>query len=151
MDAVYIQAALLEDKLVAAPKKNKKFIFNDPFIYHAIAAWLNPVSDPYAQQIKKNLEDPVFASKMVEACVINHFRRRYEKTFYISAAGEVDVAYVDQNRFWPIEIKWAQQLRPEALKQIQKYKNGQIWARVDAFYQVESTLIHPLPWALLAL
>lgn len=151
MDAVYIQAALLEDKLVAAPKKHKKFIFNDPFIYHAIQAWLNPVGNPYEDQIKKGLAEPVFASKIVEACVVSHFRRHYEKTFYISAEQEVDVAYVDGNKFWPIEVKWTQQLRPESLKQIQKYKNGQVWARVDAFHQVGDTVILPLPWVLLAL
>ena len=44
--------------------------------------------------------------------------------------GEVDVAYVDKNRFWPIEVKWRNQMRAKDLKQITKYKNSRIFAKV---------------------
>ena len=33
MDAVFVQSALIEDKLVGAPKKQRKFMFCDPFIF----------------------------------------------------------------------------------------------------------------------
>ncbi len=151
MDAVFVQAALMEDKLVGAPKKHRKFMFNDPFVFHAIQAWLNPLENPFENQIKKTLENPDLVSKLVEACVVSHFRRHYEKTFYIKAEQEVDVAYVDKNKFWPIEVKWTNQLRPEALKQIQKYKNGKIFARVEAVHKIGNIPILPLPWALLSL
>lgn len=48
MDALFIQAALLESKLAPAPKKARKLMFTDPFIFHAIRSLLWPEchSDP---------------------------------------------------------------------------------------------------------
>jgi hypothetical protein len=43
--------------------------------------------------------------KVAEACTVSHFRRFYPK-YYIKEEGEVDIAYVDGGRFWPVEIKW---------------------------------------------
>ena len=148
MDAVFIQAALIEDKLVAAPKKNRKFMFCDPFIFHAIRAWLRPVQDPFKQQILPAINDNVLTSHLVEAVVATHFRRRYA-TYYIKADSEVDIAYVDGDNFWPIEIKWTSQLRPADLKQILKYKNGVIWTQLKSKGQIKHTPKLPLPWALL--
>jgi len=51
MDAAFVQAALMEDKLMASPKKARKLIFTDPFIFHAMRAWLNPCEDPYREQL----------------------------------------------------------------------------------------------------
>jgi predicted AAA+ superfamily ATPase len=148
MDAVFVQAALIEDKLVAAPKKARKFMFNDPFIYHAIYAWLNPTKNPYRDQIQTTINNPILCGKLVESCVITHFRRYYEKTFYIKAEGEVDLAYIEAKAFKPIEIKWTKQLHPKDLKQVLKYKNAQIWAQVYSPGTLENTPILPLPWAL---
>ena len=58
------------------------------------------------------LHDPVLASQVVEACVANHFRRVLP-TYYIKAQAEVDIAYVRNGRFWPVEIKWTNQLTTE--------------------------------------
>jgi hypothetical protein len=113
MEAIFIQHALLEDKLTAAPKKAKKLYFTDPFIYHALNFWLK------IPMLSDNLPS------LVETVVINHIRRRWP-TYYIKAEGEVDIAYIKDHRFFPIEIKWAQQLRPKDLKQIQKYPHGLI-------------------------
>jgi predicted AAA+ superfamily ATPase len=52
MDAVFVQPAILEDKLAAAPKKAKKVMFTDPFIFHAVNSWLNPVDDPFNQKLQ---------------------------------------------------------------------------------------------------
>lgn len=151
MDAVYVQAALIEDKLVGAPKKQRKFMFNDPFIYHAIKSWLNSSKDPYAEQILPSIQDSMLSGALVESCVVTHFRRHYEKTFYIKAEGEVDVAYVDAETYWPIEVKWTNQLRSKDLKQVLKYKNAQIWAHVDYCRTLDNIPVLPLPWALLRL
>ncbi|HKY69585.1 MAG TPA: ATP-binding protein [Gammaproteobacteria bacterium] len=148
MDAVFIQSALIEDKLVAAPKKHRKFMFCDPFIYHAMRAWLTPTSNPFEDQINKAMKDPILCSLIVESVVATHFRRHYP-TYYIKADSEVDIAYIDKNKFWPIEIKWTNQLRPNELKQILKYKNGKIWAKVNNESKIGATPILPLPWALL--
>ena len=38
MDALFIQSALLIEKLMAAHKKVRKLSFTDPFIFHALKA-----------------------------------------------------------------------------------------------------------------
>ncbi len=150
MDAVFVQAALIEDKLVAAPKKQRKFMFCDPFIFHAIRSWLIPTADPFADQITTIINDPIACSQLVEATVATHFRRHYP-TYYIKADNEVDIAYIHKNKFWPIELKWTNQLRPNDLKQILKYPNGEIWAKVKTENKINATKILPLPLALLNL
>ena len=51
MDAAFIQNALIEDKLQPAPKKTKKLIFIDPFIFHALQNWIDPVKNPFEEVI----------------------------------------------------------------------------------------------------
>ena len=150
MDAVFVQAALLEDKLTAAPKKGRKLMFTDPFIYHAIGAWLDPGDDPYVRRITPALADPDLTARLVEACVATHFRRYYP-TYYIKGTGEVDIAYVHRKRFHPIEVKWTQQLRPKSLKQIARYPNGRIWTRSRQRGTIQGVPCEPLPLALLRL
>jgi uncharacterized protein len=147
MDACFIQHALLEDKLVAAPKKRKKVIFNDPFIYHAMRAWLEPSTQAYEEQIIPFLLDPKKESQLIESTVASHFRR-YAPTYYIKAEGEVDIAYIHHKKFWPIEIKWRNQQRPSDLKQISKYPHGVIYAKVTQLSEVNHIPIIPLAEAL---
>jgi hypothetical protein len=150
MDAVFIQAALVEDKLTAAPKKARKLMFTDPFIFHAVRAWLNQVNDPYTQQVTPVISDPNWAARLVKACVATHYRRYYP-TYYIKAKGEVDIAYVDKNRFWPLEIKWTRQIRPKDLKQIAKYPNGRILSRSRQHGEIIRLPVEPLPLTILRL
>lgn len=139
MDAVFIQPALMEHKLTGAPKKAKKVTFRDPFIFHALKLWVNPVQEPYQKQILTDLNNPALSSQLVEACVVNHYAR-YFPTYYIKGEGEVDVAYVDQGRFFPIEVKWTEQLRSGDLKQILKYPKGLILTK-----QMEPGSVHHIP------
>jgi predicted AAA+ superfamily ATPase len=150
MDALFIQAAIIEDKLTAAPKKARKLMFADPFIFHAVKAWLKPGKDPYSQQVAPVISDPNWAARLAEACVATHYRR-YFPTYYIKAEGEVDIAYVDQNRFWPLEIKWTKQLRPKDLKQIAKYPNSRILSRSRYRGEILGIPVEPLPLAMLRL
>ena len=148
MDAVFVQPAIIENKLQAAPKKRKKLMFCDPFIYHAMSDWLNPTEDPYEQQIKPIFSQPEQYANLVEACVSTHFRRFFP-TYYIKSEGEVDVAYVRQGRFWPIEVKWTNQLRPKDLKQVAKYNNAEIYAKTMRDTVINGVPTRPLPLALL--
>ena len=148
MDAVAVVPALREDKLGPAPKKAKKLTFCDPFILHAVRAWLEPSTDPFEHQVLVASQDPVWASQIVEACVANHFRRFYP-TYYIKAQGEVDIAYVRDGRFWPVEIKWANPMRPKTLKQIARYDNGEIWSKSRYAGEIEGVKVRPLPIELL--
>jgi len=148
MDALFTQQALLEDKLMGAPKKARKLLFIDPFIYHSLRAWLFPTQQAYQDQIQPAIEDSILASQLTEAVVASHYYRRYP-TYYIKAEGEVDVAYVDHRKFWPIEIKWTNQLRVKDLKQIKKYKNGLILAKTLVSGKLENIPVMPLPLVLL--
>lgn len=150
MDVVFIQSALREDKLTAAPKKAKKLAFTDPFIFHAIRAWLSPTENPYQTQIEPAINDAELVSKLVEACVTTHYQRLYP-TYYIKAEGEVDIAYVEKNRFFPIEIKWSNQIRPNEIKQIKKYPQGRILAKTRVAGNIGAIPVEPLPLALLAI
>jgi predicted AAA+ superfamily ATPase len=147
MDVLFIQSALLEDKLTAAPKKAKKVVFQDPFIFHAIRAWLWPTLDPYNEQIKPALKDTELCSKLVEACTITHYARIYP-TYYIKAEGEVDIAYIENNKFWPVEVKWTQQTRPKDLKQVLKYSNSIILTKSKEVKEINGIKSLPLPPAL---
>lgn len=150
MDVVFVQSAILEDKLTAAPKKAKKLMFCDPFIFYALNAWVDPVADPFHDQVLAINKDPVRVSKLVEACVATHFHRFYP-TYYIKAEGEVDLAYVDKKKFWPIEVKWTNQLRSKDLKQIGKYSNGEIWGKIKSSGEINAIKSYPLPLKLLQL
>lgn len=147
MDALFIQHALLVDKLVAAPKKARKLTFTDPFIYHALKCWLNPTENPFAQ-IEKDIQDPMISAALVESVVANQFRRHHP-TYYIKAEGEIDVAYVFEKKFFPIEIKWRNQLRPEDLKHIKKFPRARVFSKTMSRGFVDGIAIEPLPWALL--
>lgn len=147
MDALFMQSALMEDKLVAAPKKARKLVFTDPFIFHAVKSWIFPEKNTYESQIKTVLKDPELSSSLVEACVVAHYRRFYP-TYYIKADGEVDIAYVDKRRFWPIEVKWGNQIRTKDLKQITRYQNAKIFTKFKAPGQIQGIPTEPLPLAL---
>jgi len=150
MDAVFVQPAIREDKLAAAPKKARKVLFTDPFIFHGVNAWLNPVKDPFTQQVQPLTTDSAWASKLTEACAITLYRRKFP-TYYIKAKGEIDIAYINKNRFWPVEIKWTRQMRPKPLKQIAKYSNGKILTKLTAKGEMNGVPTEPLPLALLRL
>lgn len=138
LDVVFIQPALLENKLTAAPKKPKKLHFRDPFICRALQDWL---------AAEKREEPSVDEATLVEGIVATHISRLFP-TFYIKAAGEVDVAYVQEDRFLPVEVKWSNQTRPKDLKQIAKYENGMIWRRQRSEEQVSGVPCRFLPLAL---
>lgn len=147
MDAVFVQSAIREDTLTPAPKKRKKVMFCDPFIYHAMRAWLTPQTSPFDTQIMPIFQNTMLYSEMVEACIITHIRR-YFPTYYIKSEGEVDIAYVKDKRFYPIEVKWTSQIRPKDLKQILKYSNGQIFAQQRYHSDIQGLPVTPLPLAL---
>lgn len=147
MDAVYVQPALLEDKLCAAPKKARKVMFADPFVYHAIKQWIKPAKDFYVSQIAPILNHADECGLLVEATVVTHYRRFYP-TYYIKAEGEVDLAYVLNNKFWPIEIKWTNQIRIAELKQALKYSNSRIFTKVQQAKKFDNITSEFLPLAL---
>lgn len=140
----------MEDTLRPAPKKARKLSFRDPFIHHAVRAWLEPSPDPFEEQIKPAVADERLAAQLAEASVASHLARLYP-TYYIKAAGEVDVAYVKGRRFWPVEVKWTRQVRPHDLKQVAKYRNSVICTRLAQPGEIAGVPTLPLPLFLLRL
>jgi predicted AAA+ superfamily ATPase len=137
MNALIVLEALAEHNLTAAPKKAKKLYFEDPFIFHAVERLLGK-------------SEPDCASKLVETIAIAAFKRRYGKTYYIKGdKGEVDIAYVKGESFFPVEIKWTTQLRPEDLKQVMVYKNSLILGRQRCASQIAQVPCLPLVYYLL--
>ena len=63
----------------------------------------------------------------------------------------MDIAYVRDDRFWPVEIKWTNQLRPKTLKQIARYGNGEIWSKQRRSAEINGVKVLPLPVALLGI
>lgn len=147
MDVIFVQQALIEDKLVGAVKKARKLIFTDPFIYHAIYCWLNSCEDPFHNQILPAINDPIISSYLVECCVASHYHRWYP-TYYVKAEGEIDIAYVKNKKFWPVEVKWRNQVRSKDLKQIQKYPNGIVLGKQSMVRPINSIMSYPLAWYL---
>jgi predicted AAA+ superfamily ATPase len=148
IDALFIQKAIMLDKLVGAPKKARKLTFTDPFIFHAMRYWLSSsASDPQIT-IDADINNPLLCAELVEGVVSNHYRRYYP-TYYIKAKGEIDIAYVDQNTCWPVEIKWCNQLRLHELKELKKYPNTKVLSKQYSFGKVNGIVVEPLPLALL--
>jgi hypothetical protein len=150
MGALFVQKALREDTLTGAPKKARKVAFCDPFIFHAVQSWLRQAQDPFAELVRPILDDPERTGQLVEACTAAHYDRHFP-TYYIKGEGEVDIAYIKDDRFWPVEVKWTGQLRPKALKQISKYPNSRILARQSTPSMIENIPVGFLPQALLHL
>jgi hypothetical protein len=148
MDVLFIQSALLEDKLLPAPKKPRKLAFMDPFIFHALRAWLWPTADPYQTQVITALNDNVISTQLIKACVATHFNR-YFPTYYIKSTGVVDIAYIKQKHFWPIQIQWSDELPAKDIKQLTKYPNSLILSNNQQYKELKEIPIIPLPLALL--
>jgi len=129
--------------LAAAPKKARKLFFADPFIHHSVRQFLDL---PVPSRIEDLEKDEI--PGLVESCFVSHFKRG-GPTFYIKARGEVDLAYVREGRFWPVEVKWTRDLRPEELQQVAKYPNGLIAARTRRAASILSVPVLPAPVVLL--
>ncbi|MBA3661157.1 MAG: ATP-binding protein [Gammaproteobacteria bacterium] len=146
-DAVFIQSALGANQRDAAPKKARKLMFTDPFIFHAVRAWLNPVNDVFNTQISPIQNDLALSAKLVTACVITHFSRHFS-TFYIKAQGMIDLAYLANNKVYPIVVHWNNHFQAKDLKQILKYPNGKILTKMQRSGVIEHIRTEPVPYAL---
>lgn len=135
-----IVEALAEHTLSAAVKKSRKLYFRDPFIHFAVRSLL----DRDAVDIQRDLKDSEYCAPLVETVVIDHCKRLV-KTFYIKGdKGEVDLALVQGKKFYPFEIKWTQQLRSSALKQIQQYPQGAILSKSAGYSAIGPNKVMPI-------
>lgn len=135
LGVISIQFALDQNKLRAAPRKHKKIQFLDPFIARALHQL---VCEKY-QQVRA-----IDESFLVESVCYNHFQRFYPSYYIKGDGGEVDIAYIDNGQFVPVEIKWRNKLRPADLKQIKKYNNAFVLARQDHDSTIDGVPVYPL-------
>ena len=99
----------------------------------------------YPLSFSQYLADPEWTGRLAEACAVAHHHRLHP-TFYLKGDGEVDIAYLTDGGFQPIEVKWTGQIRSADLKQARKYRNSIICSKVGT-----SDRIHGLPNELLPL
>jgi hypothetical protein len=80
---------------------------------------------------------------IIEGCLASLFRR-HRDVYYIKSQGEVDIAIPLEKGFLPIEIKWAETLRRQELKQILTYKKGIIGYKGSSVGAFEHLFVVPL-------
>jgi hypothetical protein len=125
-------------------------MFSDPFIHHAVNAWLADEREPF-DRVRTRLEsDPGWTSRLVESCVTTQFRQ-VAQTLYIKGRGEVDLAVMRAGGFEPIEVKWSGQIRPKDVAEVARFPNGRILARSRRYGEVHGVPTEPLPVALFRL
>jgi hypothetical protein len=144
MDVLLIQAALQEHKLAPAPKKARKLFFSDPFIFHAVEAWITESLNPYEERTLGRIRDPDSASALVEGIVVNHLRR-HGPTYYIKGKGEIDIAVVRGKRIIPLEVKWRAQVRKSDLRELQRFPDGLVATRSRHVSSIMGKPTLPLP------
>lgn len=143
-DVLSVFDALREDKLQAAPKKAKKIGFNDPFIFHSLHGWVKGRADFFALSEGVISSSGDLKNALIEETISALFKRRWS-TYYIKAEGEVDIAIIKGNRFFPIEVKNSVVFGPGEIKQIIKYKNGIIASAGQQIMPFRQLTIVPIP------
>jgi predicted AAA+ superfamily ATPase len=116
MDVIFELQAFDQNTLHGFPKKARKIHFADPFIMDTIKRWL--VEERF-------LKDAENEAVKVESIAAAHCLRKFP-CYYIKTEGEIDIVAVVGKTFVPIEVKWTNQLRPQDMKQLMKYKNSVI-------------------------
>lgn len=144
MGVLFIQYALREDKFQAAVKKAKKINFCDPFIFHAMHAWMKNTEEHFALAQRTCGEKSDLRNSMIEGVMASLFRRRFD-TYYIKAEQEVDIALVSSKNIFPIEIKCSMVLNRKDMKQIMKYKEGIVGYCGQQVFRMEQLNAVPIP------
>lgn len=144
MDVIVILQALIEDKLTGAPKKAKKVHFCDPFIFHALHGWIKNENNIFELAVKTLKEDSSVRNILIEGLIASIFNRNSE-CYYIKSEKEVDLAIINNNNFFPVEIKNSLFVDKHDLKQILKYKNGLVGYGGLSINKMEQLDLIPIP------
>ncbi len=116
---------LKQDKDVPIYRGEKKFYFDDPFIFQALRAWYLG-AEPYEEALRY-LERQENLGKITECVVANHLVRllfgyfpstqfEYANLLFYSQSKrkrELDFAVRQSNRYLPIEVKYQTKIRKE--------------------------------------
>ena len=105
-----------QNKKEGAPRKDQKFHFQDPFIYHTLLRWLKRETG-----CTLLLQE----STLVEASVASHCAQR-GRTYYFKGQGEIDVIWLHDQKTEALEVKWTNQLHTYDLKMLRSFPNALI-------------------------
>ncbi len=117
----------------------KKIYVQDPFIFHTLDAWSNGKKD-FFKNAKANILNPEIKSKLIETVVQNHLCRfayalnpsdffdQKDHIFYYEDKNkkEVDFILKDENKLYPIEVKYQNQINSEDFFGFKAFSKGVI-------------------------
>ncbi len=135
LDILFELQAFDQNTRLGFPRKARKIHFFDPFILDTIERWLAR---------ERILAPRDTASLKAESIVASHYFR-CQPTYYLKAAGEIDVVVVTGRAFVTLEVKWSEQLRNQDLKQLAKYKHSAVLTRNFSEGSINSLPTIPLP------
>lgn len=134
MDILLTLKAFDQNNKRGFPRKDRKFLLLDPFIYQVIYRWANRVG---------HLNHLNYENIIVEATVASHCNRN-NKVFYFKGKGEIDVITLQNNIVSAIEVKWANQLRPNDLTMLKQFKNSIILVKKQISGNIENIQCIPV-------
>ncbi len=145
LDVCFVQYALREHTLTPAPKKSRKVVPTDPFIFHALDAWHRDAHDPMTQVVAPMLASKEHQSRVIESILVSHARRHWP-TYYIKRnRSEVDLAIVREGETLLMEVKWRQQLRPSDAVVLANDSHALVAARTESVGHIRDVPILPIP------
>jgi len=117
-------------KAFRAPRSPKKVYFKDPFIFHALRAWVLGYQDPY-RAAEEFLEDPNNLGYFVENLVASHLRRIWgEDVYYWKNGGEIDfVLFKNGEKEALVEVKYQTKVSSHNAKVLNRWGGGVMLTR----------------------
>ncbi len=140
MDILFNLQAYDQNKKQGFPRKDRKFHFLDPLIYHTICQWLAREGHSVA----------VNESYLVEAIVAAHCHR-FGKAYYFKGDGEIDVILLRDGQVQAIEVKWAEQVRPADLKLLKNFTHSTVLSKQKVKGSIEHIKSIPVDQFLLSI
>lgn len=146
-DVIYRGKTLGE--AAAALRSGKKVYFKDPFIYHALGAWVRGLLDPWAESVRI-LADPEKQSKCVEAVVASELRRRRGNfVYYFRNRQEIDFITYREGRLEAlIEVKYQERIFPEDWRPLARSGGGILLSKSTLDFPEERVTVMPVAYAL---
>lgn len=135
MDIIFSLQAFDQNRLLGFPKKARKIHFFDPFIMDAIGRWLEEEREVAPRETAPIKAESITASNYA----------RTSPVYYIKAEGEIDLVVLAGKKIFPIEVKWAANLRNQDMKQLAKYKHSIILTKNITEGTIENIPCYPLP------
>jgi len=133
----------------AALRSGKKVYFKDPFIYHALGAWVRGLLEPWSESVR-SLADPEKQGKLVEAVVASELRRRRgEFVYYFRNRQEIDfIVYREGQLEALIEVKYQDRIHPEDWRPLVRSGSGILLSRSTLDFPEDRVIVIPVAYAL---